>query len=232
MVPSPPTSPPSVTPSTSGQSPPRTIATINDVLTLDRMAFLRLAMSGLELSQTSITNLNLAHRTSTCRQYQSGWRKFQGFISTHGIKSISPSVLTDFATSTFHAGPRVSPATVSNAMVAIRDPMFFGFGVTIDQRQWELLKAAFFQQRPPPVPQPPQWSLNKVLALLGTTRFQSDPTPYDLLLRTLFLVAMATGHRVSQMAALSRAPEFTRFAPGDTSVTLHTSPRFWQKMSG
>ena len=40
---------------------------------------------------------------------------------------------------------------------------------------------------------------------------------------------MATGHRVSQMAALSRAPEFTRFAPGDTSVTLHTSPRFLAK---
>ena len=193
------------------------------------MAFLRLVMTRRGLSPSSVDDIVQAHRASTCRQYQSGWRKFQNFFSSHGITSIGPSVLTSFATYIFHASPKVSPATVTNAMVAIRDPISFGFGVTINDRQWDLLKASFFRQRPPVAPQPPNWSLDKVLALLLAPRFRSDPGPPDLLLRTLFLVAMATGHRVSQLAALLRSPEFTRFGPRDSSVTLAPRPRFLAK---
>ena len=40
---------------------------------------------------------------------------------------------------------------------------------------------------------------------------------------------MATGHRVSQLAALLRTPEFARFGPGDTYVTLATKPLFLAK---
>ena len=181
------------------------------------------------LSPSAIDDIVQAHRTSTRRQYESGWKKFQKFISSQGIRSLSPSVLTSFATYVFHASPKVSPATVTNAMVAVRDPISFGFGIKIDDRQWDLLRASFFRQRPPVIPQPPSWSLEKVLTILQTPRYQSDPSTPDALLRALFLVAMATGHRVSQLAALMRGPAFTRFGPGDTSVTLATKPRFLAK---
>ena len=181
------------------------------------------------LSPTSIDDITQAHRASTCRQYESGWKKFQGFISSQDVQSVTPSVLTSFATHVFHANPRVSPSTVTNAMVAIRDPISFGFGVTIEDRQWDLLKASFFRQRPPTTPQPPNWSLGKVLTLLQAPKFQSAPSTRDLFSRTLFLVAMATGHRVSQLAALLRSPEFTRFGPDDSSVTLATRPLFLAK---
>ena len=40
---------------------------------------------------------------------------------------------------------------------------------------------------------------------------------------------MATGHRVSQLAALLRSPEFTRFGPGLSSVTQVPRPAFLAK---
>ena len=40
---------------------------------------------------------------------------------------------------------------------------------------------------------------------------------------------MATGHRVSQPAALLRGPAFTQFGPGDASVTPATKPGFLAK---
>ena len=87
-------------------------------------------------------------------------------------------------------------------MVAIRDPVAYDFGVEINRRTWDLLRASLFNQRPPAPPAPPSWSLEKVLSLLQTPRFITNPSPGDLLMKTLFLTAMATGHRVSQLAAL------------------------------
>ena len=169
------------------------------------------------------------HRVSTRRQYESGWRKFQLFLRSRSISSITPQVLLDFASFLFHSSDRVSAATVNNAMVAIRDPMLFAFDLVVDPRQWELLKASFFLQRPPKNPSPPAWSLPRVLDFLRSARFGSAASRTDLFRRALFLIALATGLRVSQLGALIRTPEFTKFAPGLSSVTLTPRPSFLAK---
>ena len=56
-----------------------------------------------------------------------------------------------------------------------------------------------------------------------------DPSPQDILVRAVFLIALASGLRVSQLAALVRSPALTHFAPGDTSVTLAPYPAFLAK---
>ena len=193
------------------------------------MAFLSLALARLELPQATIDDLVKAHRTSTCRQYESGWKKFQSFVATANVTDINPGTLAEFATFVFHSGSKVSPATVTNAMVAVRDPISYGFGVKIEDWTWDLLRASFFQQRPPAPPVPPSWSLGKVLDLLQSPRFQGSNVPANLFLRALFLVAMATGHRVSQLAALLRTKEFLKFGPNESSVTLAAHPRFLAK---
>ena len=170
-----------------------------------------------------------SHRSSTQRQYESGWKKFQRFLRSRRVTSITPQVLLDFASYVFRSGDGVSSATVNNAMVAVRDPVKFGFGVEVDPRKWELLKASFFLQRPSKVPSPPSWSLPRVLEFLQSARFGATASPTDLLLRALFLVALATGLRVSQLGALLRTPEFTKFAPGLASVTLAPRPSFLAK---
>ena len=193
------------------------------------MGFLTLALTKLDMPQATIDDLIKAHRTSTCRQYQSGWKKFQSFVRIKNISTFQPETLASFATHVFRSGPRVSPATVTNAMVAIRDPMSYGFGIEIERRTWDLLRKSFFNQRPPTLPSPPTWSLEKLLNLLQTPRFTENSSPPDLLLKSLFLVALATGHRVSQLAALLRTPQFMRFGPDDSSVTLSPKPLFLAK---
>ena len=42
---------------------------------------------------------------------------------------MSPEVPLDFDSSLFHSGLRVAPATVFNAIHAIKDPLWFGFGL-------------------------------------------------------------------------------------------------------
>ena len=181
------------------------------------------------MDHTTVKDLVTAHRASTRRQYESGWKKFQSFLVAKQIREVNPGTLAEFATFVFHSGSKVSPATVTNAMVAIRDPVSYGFGVKIEDRTWELLRASFFQQRPPAPPLPPSWSLSKVLNFLQSPRFLRDQSPGDILLRALFLVAMATGHRVSHLAALLRTKEFLKFDPGGLSVTLAARPQFLAK---
>ena len=193
------------------------------------MAFLTLALARLELPQATIDDLTKAHRTSTCRQYESGWKKFQSFVREENISSFTPETLAAFATHVFRSKPTVSPATVTNAMVAIRDPVSYGLGIVVDTRTWDLLRMSFFNQRPPATPAPPSWSLDKVLNLLQTPEFTEDISPTDLLLKTVFLTAMATGHRVSQLAALLRTQQFMQFGPDDCSVTLTPRPLFLAK---
>ena len=214
----------------SGQRPQtRDLLTIHDILASTRMEFLSLALTRLNMARPTVRDLMRAHRTSTCRQYESGWKKFQSFVAANNVKEINPGTLAEFATFVFHSGSKVSPATVTNAMVAVRDPISYGFGVIIEDRTWDLLRASIFQQRPPAPPVPPSWALSKVLDLLLTPRFQRSTNPADLLLRALFLVSMATGHRVSQLAALLRTIEFLKFGPNDSSVTLAAHPRFLAK---
>ena len=175
---------------------------VEEIHTSNRLAFLILALARKGTPQAAVEDLIQGHRNSTRRQYESGWKKFQSFVGTQRFKEVTSAVLTDFASSLFHGSDIVAPATVTNAMVAIRDPMSYGFGVEVDKRSWELLRASFFNQRPPAKPTPPSWSLEKGLNLLQIPKFTSDPSPEDILMKTLFLTAMATEHRVSQLAAL------------------------------
>ena len=176
-----------------------------------------------------MSDMMSALRASTIRQYQSGWLKFQRFVVSSGVAVMSPSVPLDFATSLFHSPVRPSPATVANALAAIRDPLWFGFGVVVDPRSWKMLQSSFFLQRPRPVRSSSLWSLPKVLNLFESRRFLVDPSPLDCLKRALFLIALASGHRVSQLAALVRGPAFLRFFPGDAGVSLAPFPGFLAK---
>ena len=188
-------SPPQVSTFSARLSHPGVPSGLQGVLELDHLAYLGKVLESQGVSPSAVEDLVRAHRPSTRRQ--SEWRKFQRFLRSQHITSIIPQVLLDFASSVFRSGNGVSAATVNNTMVAVQDPVKFGFGIEVDPRKWELLKASFFLQRPSRVPSPPSWSLPRVLDFLQSARFGAAASPSDLLLRALFLVALATGLRVS-----------------------------------
>ena len=92
----------------------------------------------------------------------------------------------------------------------------------VDCGTWDLVGSLFFQLRPPAHPAPPTWSLDDVLALPQTPSFPSSPSPSNTLLYPLFLTAMATGHRVSHLAALLRNPTS---GPSISTTPRHPGPQ-------
>ena len=71
------------------------------------------------------------------------------------------------------------------------------------------------------------WPLNKVLRLVSGV-VTTDCSYQHLLMKTLFLVALASGARVSELAALSRDKGFVKFLPsGEVSLSPH--PKFMAK---
>ena len=99
----------------------------------------------------------------------------------------------------------------------------------IRNRVWELMKRGMFLQRPPPKHPRIFWSLGKVLSFLRGPVFTMAPDPLHLLQKALFLVAMASGLRASQLHALIRHPAWLVFTPDGRRVSLAPSPKFLAK---
>ena len=167
-------------------------------------------------------------RASTIRQYQSAWKAFQLFLSYRPVSIISIPVVLDFLSYMFHSRRRAAP-TISTYAAALADPLWFGFSLDIRSRAWDLLKRGLFLQRPPSRPPRIFWSLSKVLDHLQEPRFSEDPSPLLLLQKALFLVAMASGLRASQLHALVRAPSWLVFSQDGRRVSLAPSPKFLAK---
>ena len=76
-------------------------------------------------------------------------------------------------------------------------------------------------------PKPISWSLDKALLLAMSDRFQNVKCLKDKTLVTIFLVALATGSRISELQALLRTVESIVFS--DNGVTLYPNPNFDKK---
>ena len=167
-------------------------------------------------------------RASTLRQYQSAWKALQVFLRNRPVTVISLPVVLDFLSYMFHSRRRAAP-TITTYAAALADPLWYGFSIDIRGRLWDLMKRGFFLQRPPPRQRTISWSLRKVLDFLQRPAFTVAPDLHHLLQRALFLVAMASGLRASQLHALTRHPSWLVFASDGGRVSLSPSPRFLAK---
>lgn len=128
----------------------------------------------------------------------------------------------------FHARKRAAP-TISTYVVALAHPLWFAFHLDIRGRVWELMKKGFFLQHPPRRQPCIFLSLSKVLALLRGSEFTEMPDLHHRLQKVLFLVAMASGLRVSQLHALVRHLSWLVFSEDERRVSLAPSPKFLAK---
>jgi integrase len=88
---------------------------------------------------------------------------------------------------------------------ALAYPLQIAFGIDPGAPEWSLASRALFHRNPPSKPSFPSWNLEKVLTFLSTARFaNASASEYDLLMKALFLVALASGNRASELAALDR----------------------------
>ncbi|KAG0721144.1 hypothetical protein GWK47_006512 [Chionoecetes opilio] len=188
-----------------------------------RLEFLRTSLRR-TVSDAVAEDILAALRPSSTRQYQSHWKAFQSFLKLKGLRDVSESVVLDFLSFLAHDRGR-SSATLSTHLAALADPLKYGWGLVLDRRSVTLLKRGLFLQNPPPHRPGPFWSLEKVLRFLQGDQFGSDAAGPRLLQKALFLVALATGFRASQLRALTRFPQWTTFSRDGSAVSLSLSPK-------
>ena len=162
---------------------------------------------------------------STIRQYDSAFRKLTSFIRKEKPKEMSINLALSFFRSLHEAG--LASSTVTTIKSALVKIFSYGFDMDLNDFRFSSISRACARQRPASRPTMLSWSLNKVLEL--ASNISNDSCSYQTLLRkTLFLVALASGARLSEMAALSREKSFIRFLPSG-GVSLSPHPKFIAK---
>ena len=86
-------------------------------------------------------------------------------------------------------------------------------------------------QRPRPTPVLPQWDLGVVLEALNKPPYEplQEASFKHLTLKTVFLLAMASAGRRSELHALRFDQNYIQFKPKGAGVTLYFSPEFMRK---
>ena len=86
-------------------------------------------------------------------------------------------------------------------------------------------------QRPRTMPVLPQWDLGVVLEALGKSPYEPlrEASFKHLTLKTVFLLAMASAGRRSELHALRFDKNYIQFKPKGAGVTLYFSPEFMRK---
>lgn len=148
-------------------------------------------------------HLTSAYRASTNRQAQSVWRKFQNWLPPESSCINRDTVLRFLIY--LASELRLNVRTVINYRATLALPLKTAFGIDFSHESFNLLTRSQFLQNPPQLRKIPSWSVNVVLEALSAQRFSiRQAAPKDLFMKTLFLVALASGNRCSELAAMRR----------------------------
>jgi len=136
------------------------------------------------------------------------------------------SSVADFLISIFDKGRSIS--TIRGYRSAIAAVHLDGTSVSNSLTLGKLIRALFLQ-RPPIRRLLPSWSLPKVLDALAKAPFEplAEASLRDVTIKTVFLVAIASGQRRSALHALSTAPGHIRWEP--RGVRLIPNPSYIAK---
>ena len=197
-----------------------------NVISLSRFQFLK-DLYSLRYEAPVALALSNAHRGSTRDQYEHCWKDFQRWLISNPTKPISKGSVLLYLNHLAQTR-ELSPKTVLVYRNALKLPLLHGFNVDTSDREFSLLARSQFLQNPPPKKLIPAWNPNKVLSMLEQPEFLNHrATPHRLLMKTLFLVALATGNRVSEIAAFTRVG--SKILPGSKKAIIAVRHGFLYK---
>ena len=172
--------------------------------------------------------LIFSRRLSTRLNYQARWGTYRKWCKDFHHRSSSPSIakIADFLTYMFkNKGPALSTIKGYRAMLAA----VFKFPLPEISSSPVLkdLVRSFEISAPRPIFPPPPWDLDKVLEFLSGPPFEllARASFLDKTKKALFLLAMATAKRVSELQALSFSVSFQ-----GEDLVLYYDPFFRAKM--
>ncbi|XP_070591654.1 uncharacterized protein [Erythrolamprus reginae] len=197
----------------------------------------RLALEGnslrnCQLPDNVITTIQAARRPSTTRIYQATWAAFTSFCSTRHLQPQDSSVLSvlEFLQTGLDKG--LAPNTLRRHVAALATIIRREDGGPLAHHPWikDFLRGAA-NTHPPPIRRFPTWDLTLVLQALTGPPFEPLRTVSlrFLSLKTIFLVAVTSARRVSELSALSVRPDLCTFYPD--RVVLRLDPTFVPKVN-
>ncbi len=152
-------------------------------------------------------------RQSTLTNYAARWAKFSTWCSGKEVDPISASipVISDFLVHLFQSGSSVN--TIRNYRSAISATSSIGGLSMASDRRLNLLIDSFWLKRPRVRNKMPEWRIDLVLQALCDFPFEPirKISLKFLTYKTVFLLAMATSARVSELSAFSCGSDYIRY---------------------
>ena len=188
--------------------------------------FVHLAMDvRLGIQKQNYDFINSYKKKSTENQYRSSWKKWVEFVQLKSPTCINMDFCISFFKSLHDRG--LASSTINSVKSSLTVPINTAFGINLNSDLFNKIPKACAQLRPSIKSPPISWSLGKVLDYASS--IDNESADLKLLLRkSIFLLAMATGARLSELAALTRDPEHVLFKESG-EVTLYPDPTFLAK---
>ncbi|XP_066964086.1 uncharacterized protein [Macrobrachium rosenbergii] len=164
-------------------------------------------------------------RESTLRQYDSAVKKLALFLKESEATVMTTNLAISFFRSLFEKG--LASSTITTAKSALKKIFLHGFKINLTDSYFSSIPKACARLRPVTRPHTVSWFLNDVLKLDSEIDNQ-DCSFTNLLRKTLFLISLASGARISELSALSREPNHIDFLPSG-EVLLAPHPKFLAK---
>ena len=160
-------------------------------------------------------------KEASIKQYNSYFKKLREFIKKEKPIMMTPNLTITFFRELFESG--YAPGTITSLKSGLMNVFDLAFDIDLNDRMYASIPRACSNLRPSKRSTMLNWDLNKTLELASS--ISNSVASYKILLRkTLFLLALASGARLSELDALSREPGFVRTLPsGEMLLSPHPS---------
>ena len=172
-------------------------------------------------------------RPSTNRMYEDRWLRFARWAAGQGFDPLDPTAaqIASFLFTLFDTHG-LSPQSVKGYRTCLGSVLNrTGKAKVVLHKTISHMIASMELQRPRVTPVLPQWDLGIVLEALSKPPYEPlrEASFKHLTLKTVFLLAMASAGRRSELHALRFDKNYIQFKPKGAGVTLYFSPEFMRK---
>ena len=172
-------------------------------------------------------------RPSTNRMYDDRWLGFARWSAGQGFDPLDPTAaqIASFLFTLFDTHG-LSPQTVKGYRTCLGSVLNrTGKAKVVMHKAISNMIASMELQRPRVTPVLPQWDLGIVLEALSKPNYEPlrEVSFKHLSLKNVFLLAMASAGRSSELQVLRFDQNYIQFKPKGAGVTLYFSPEFMRK---
>ncbi|XP_068244294.1 uncharacterized protein [Palaemon carinicauda] len=166
------------------------------------------AQRGAAIDPQNTLFLESDKRESTLRQYDSAVKKLAKFLRDSKVEKMTMNLTVTFFRTLFESG--LAANTITTIKSALKKIFHIGFNIDLTDSYFSSIPRACARLKPSTHPSAVSWFLNDVLKMASDTLNES--CNYIALLRkTLFLLSLASGARISELSALTRDPGHIEF---------------------